>query len=75
MNPNLPPYALRLRRLRERRGLKRRAVSELCGLSQNMVKRYEEGTVEPGATALTALAEFYGVSTDYLLGRPPKKYF
>ena len=30
--------------------------------------RYEQGTREPSASVIIALANFFGVSTDYLLG-------
>lgn len=64
----VPVYAVRLRRLREQKKMKRRVASELCGLSKNMMKRYENGEVEPKASALILLADFYGVSVDYILG-------
>lgn len=64
----VPVYAVRLRRLREKKKMKRRVASELCGLSKNMMKRYENGEVEPKASALILLADFYGVSVDYILG-------
>lgn len=69
----MPVYAVRLRRLREQKKLKRRAASELCGLSKNMMKRYENGEVEPKASALILLADFYAVSVDYILGVKDKK--
>ena len=64
----VPVYAMRLRWLREQKKMKRRVASELCGLSKNMMKRYENGEVEPKASALILLADFYGVSVDYILG-------
>lgn len=64
----MPVYAVRLRRLREQKKMKRRVASELCGLSKNMMRRYENGEVEPKASALILLADFYGVSVDYILG-------
>lgn len=65
----------RLRRLRERRHLKRCVLSQLCGLNYNAVKRYETGAAKPTTDALIALADFFDVSVDYLLGRTdyPKK--
>ena len=59
----------RLRQLRERRGVASYVVSELCGFSRDTLRRYELGTQVPGAEALAALADFYGVTTDWLLGR------
>lgn len=69
----MPPYADRLKWLREKRKLKRRVVAELCGLSKNMIARYENGEVEPKANGLLILADFYGVSVDFILGREEKE--
>ena len=59
----------RLRRLRERRRISQRVLSELCGLSKNMISVYERGEVEPTASVLEVLADCFDVSVDYLLGR------
>lgn len=59
----------RLRRLRERRRMSRTALSECCGLSKNNIGRYERGEREPTASSLTAIADFFEVSVDYLVGR------
>ena len=66
-------FPKRLQQLRERRRISRRVLSELCGLSQNMIARYERGEQEPIIRAVMILAEYFGVSTDYLLGM--KEYF
>lgn len=65
----LPVYALRLRELRKARNLSCRKAAERCGMSHGMVYFYESGQKEPKATALLRLAEFYGVSVDWILGR------
>ena len=62
-------FSVRLRRLRERKGLSRRALSELCGLSKNMIAVYERGEADPSTETICQLANLFGVSTDYLLGR------
>lgn len=59
----------RLRKLRESKRMKRCVLAELCGMNKSMISRYERGEMEPKATALSALADFFGVTTDYLLGR------
>mgnify|MGYP002675162113 FL=1 len=64
----LPEYAVRLRELREARGLTQRQASERCTLSKNMIHRYETGEREPKASTLRLLAGFYQVSVDYILG-------
>lgn len=59
----------RLRRLRERRRMNRKAMSECCGLSKNIIGMYERGEKEPSLKTLIKIADFFEVSTDYLLGR------
>ena len=60
----------RLRKLREsqRPVKKMKVVSELCGLSSDSVRKYERGERKPNFDALIALADYYGVSIDYLVG-------
>lgn len=62
-------FARRLRTLRERKQISRRTLSELVGLSKNMIALYEQGEVDPPASTVIQLAEYFGVSTDYLLGK------
>lgn len=62
-------FGERLQYLREKRGMSRAVLSELCGLSRNMIARYERGEQKPGLDSLSALADFFGVSIDYLACR------
>ena len=59
----------RLQALRERRRISRKVLSELCGLAPDAVRRYERGESEPNMHSLIALAEYFEVSVDYLVGR------
>lgn len=61
----------RLKRLRESmRPVRSMTVtSQLMGLHPDMLRRYERGEVEPSMDALYKIADYYGVSTDYLMGR------
>ena len=69
----------RLRRLRDRKRVKRCALSECCDLDRNAIGTLEGGEMEPSRKALEGLADFFDVSVDYLRGRtdwpnpPPKK--
>ena len=62
-------FPKRLRYLRERRGISRSVMSELCGLSKSMISKYERGERQPTIDPLCALADFFDVSVDYLCGR------
>ena len=61
---------LRLRDLREDRDLKQQALAELLQVHQTTYSDYERGNLNIPLAALDTLADFYGVSVDYLLGRP-----
>jgi transcriptional regulator with XRE-family HTH domain len=63
-------FAQRVRELRKRRrGLSCVALSELCGLHSDAVRRYERGEAKPSLEAAVAIADYFGVSVDYLTGR------
>lgn len=62
-------FAQRLRRLRERQGKSRVVLSQLCGLPTNAIQRYERGESKPNIDSLIAIADYFGVTVDYLLGR------
>lgn len=57
-----------LRDLRQESDLTQAQLSEKLGYTQSNICEWEKGTVEPKANALIALAEFFSVSVDYLLG-------
>ena len=62
-------YFRRLRDLREDRDLKQTDVAALLGIRQTVYSRYERGYQYLPLEHLLALADYYGVSTDYILGR------
>ena len=59
----------RLQKLRERKSVSRKALGECCGLSKNMIGKYERGEREPSMKVLVALSDYFDVSVDYILGR------
>ena len=59
----------RLRGLRNRRGLSQKKVATEFGITEIGYQNYEAGRRSPSITMLYRLADFYDVSTDYLLGR------
>lgn len=59
----------RLKDLREDRDLRQEDVAEILGISQTVYSRYERGFQTIPVTHLLKLADYYKVSTDYILGR------
>lgn len=66
---NLGVFQQRLRMLREKQRRKQYVVSELCGLNRSTIRRYERGEMGPSVEALISIADYFEVSTDYLIGR------
>ena len=67
----------RIRGLREDRDLKQREIAEYLNCAQRTYSNYELGQRDIPTDVLIKLADYYRVSTDYLLGRtddptPPK---
>lgn len=65
-------FPKKLQALREKQRLSRHTLSELCGLSRNVIGMYERGEKAPSVDALVSLSDYFGVSVDYLLGREKK---
>ncbi len=66
-------YQMRIRDLREDRDLSQRELAELLQVHQTTYSDYELGKVNIPVPSLHKLADFYGVSIDYLLGRTDEK--
>ena len=63
----------RLRKLREDRNLQPKDIAELLGMTRQGYCRYEDGKSDLSTATLSKLADFYGVTTDYLLERDTQK--
>ncbi|MCI8802880.1 MAG: helix-turn-helix transcriptional regulator [Oscillibacter sp.] len=61
--------AERLRALRKERNLRQADVAKLLGIGVRTYQYYEGDDHRPDYEMLIALADFFGVTTDYLLGR------
>lgn len=61
-------FAERLTALRENTGKKRQEVADDLKISRASLEYYEKGKRKPDIEVLVRLADYYGVSTDYLLG-------
>ena len=62
---------LKLKELRKSRRLTQAQVAAGVNCSAPTYSRYEMGTRQPSVEMLARLADFYGVSLDYLFGRTP----
>lgn len=62
-------FGRQLRQLRHSRHLTQRDVAAAIGRSHSLVSGWEAGSCEPTVQDLIALAEYFQVGTDYLLGR------
>ena len=60
-------YTRRIRDIREDNDLTQQQIAEILGTSQTMYARYERGANELPIRHLIRLAEYYRLSTDYLL--------
>lgn len=60
-------FAQKLKKARENTGFTQREVANETGITQSVLARYETGKLEPCIEVLGILADFYGVSTDWLL--------
>ena len=65
---------LRLRELREYRGLSQAQVAEKLGVSRQSYNFYENGKRDPDTEILKTMADFFEVSLDCLVGRESPKY-
>lgn len=60
-----------LKILRENKGLSMAKAAEALKIPKGTYVSYEYGQREPNIEMINKLADFYGVTTDYLLGREP----
>ena len=58
-----------LKTLRKEKNMTGLEVADGCGMTYKVYQAYESGARNLGVPALQKLADFYGVTTDYLLGR------
>ena len=62
----------RLRLLRSERSLTQRNVARGADIAERQYQSYEGGARTPSCETLIALADFFDVSIDYLVGRTDK---
>lgn len=59
----------RLKECRKEKGLTQNQVAIYCDITEKAYQNYELMTREPKLEILIRIADFYGVSVDYLAGR------
>lgn len=59
----------RIKNLREERDMKQEDLAKVLSISPSAVGMYERDEREPNDEITLKLAEYFGVSTDYLLGK------
>lgn len=62
-------FNLRLRELRKQKKLTQQELADDLGISKSSVNMYERGEREPGLDLLEAIADFFNVNLDYLMGK------
>ena len=61
-------FAQNLKYLRNEKGFTQSQLAEILHYTQSNICEWEKGTVEPKASALITLANYFEVSIEYLLG-------
>ena len=67
-------FSNRITLLRKERGLSQKEVAMSLGVSQALLSHYEKGVRECGLDFVLKCAEYFGVTTDYLLGKDDSRH-
>lgn len=67
-------YRIRMRNLREDRDLTQKEVAKVINKSQQGYSHIEEGRAELKIDDLKKLCEFYGVTSDYMIGMTDEQH-
>ncbi len=62
-------FPVRLRELRTSKGLSQQKLADYIEISKSSINMYERGEREPGFETIEAIADFFNVDLDYLLGK------
>lgn len=65
-------FATRMRYLRQSRELSQVQLAEKLGVKKQSVSNWENDNIMPSIDMLVRIADYFHVSTDYLLGREPQ---
>lgn len=67
-------FAERLKELREKYNLSQVELGKVLNITSQAISNYEKGKREPQIAELITLAEYFGVSVDYLVGKSSAIY-
>lgn len=62
-------FSERLKQLRKQRNITQKQLGELLGITERGYQNYEIGKSTPNYETLVAIADFYNISVDFLMGR------
>lgn len=68
-------FPSKLKQARETTGYTQQQIADMLNIKQYQISCYETGKTQPDIETLGKLADFYGVSTDWLIGTKGKKYW
>lgn len=58
-----------LKKLRTEKGISQQKLAEALGVSQQAINKYENQNCEPDIDMLIAMADYFGTTVDYLIGK------
>ena len=65
---------MKLKELREQTGLSQKEIAQRIGIEYQNYNKYELGINEPSVDTLKLIADYYGVSLDYLCDHTTKAF-
>lgn len=69
----LPSFSERVKPLRQAKGVTQKQMAALLDCTEQHYQKIEYGTINVHATTVIFLADYFGVTTDYLLGRSEER--
>ncbi|MBO5340008.1 MAG: helix-turn-helix transcriptional regulator [Oscillospiraceae bacterium] len=73
MEIKMPELSLRLKKLRQERGVTQKDLAQLLEKTERHYQDIEAGKINVPALTLIKLADYFSVSLDYLVGRTDKR--
>jgi len=65
----MPISGWRLKQLRKENNIMAKSIAELLQITYRTYQKYETGEIDPPTSKTIALADYFDVSIDYLVGR------